>query len=131
MFEKCLGEYLGLIESKISQFSDQWYCETTILIPKKKVYSKKNIEKDSDKLKIRLRLSEFGSIVAELGIYDATSSITNSILFNENKSMEFMMATIEEKDDEINLLSRFAGISPLVGFVTAVCRKLFVHCPEC
>ena len=42
-FEGGPGEYLAIIESKISQFNDQWYCDTMICIPNKKQYSKKNL----------------------------------------------------------------------------------------
>lgn len=125
-FENSAAEYLGIIESKISNFSEQWYCDTIINIPKVKVYSNKTQDKSWEKFKIQLRLSETGSIVAELGIFDAESSVTNCILFGETRTSQFMMGTLLENSREINYILRIAGISPLMGFVTALSRKIFV-----
>ena len=91
-----------------------------------KVYSNKIQEKNWEKFKIQLRLSETGSIVAELGIFEAESSVTNCILFGETKTSQFMMGTLLESSNEIDYILRIAGLSPVMGFAATISRKIFV-----
>lgn len=37
------------------------------------------------------------------------------------------MAALKEGEDEVDIVARVGGISPLVGFVGAVARNLFVY----
>jgi hypothetical protein len=43
---------------------------------------------------MKLKVSEMGTIAAELGILVAKSSVTNCILLNESHTGQFMMGTI-------------------------------------
>jgi NOL1/NOP2/fmu family ribosome biogenesis protein len=61
-----------------------------------------------------------------LGILVAKSSVTNCILLSENNAGQFMMGTVDENSEETNYIVRIEGISPIIAFATAVCRKFFV-----
>ena len=63
-FQKKPSDILAIIESKIGKFSNQWYCETIVYTPKKKTFSRKICEKNWNKFKMHLILSQTGSIVA-------------------------------------------------------------------
>lgn len=126
-FEGRAMEYLGIIESKIGKFSGQWFCETSVFIPRKKTFSKKINEKDWQRFKMHLRLSETGSIVAELGIVYAKSSVTNCILYSEERQSQVMVGTLEESPNLMSYIVRAAGISPLMTLATAISRKIFVN----
>ena len=76
---------------------------------------------------MHLILSETGSIVAELGIIYAQSSVTNCILYGENKSCQVMIGALQENPNHMDYILRVSGISPIVGFATAISRKIFVN----
>ena len=76
---------------------------------------------------MQLKLSETGSILAELGIIEARSSVTNCILYGEMKHSQLMIGSLDENQSQIDYIIRVAGVSPIVAMVTAISRKLFVY----
>ena len=76
---------------------------------------------------MHLILSDVWSIVAELGIVEAKSSVTNCILYGENKNSQVMIGALEENSKHMDYILRVSGISPIIGFAAAISRKIFVN----
>lgn len=65
--------------------------------------------------------------MAELGIVYAKSSVTNCILYSEERQSQVMVGTLEESPNLMSYIVRAAGISPLMTLATAISRKIFVN----
>jgi hypothetical protein len=93
------------------------------------MFSKKHSEMNWEKLTMKLKVSDMGTIAAELGILVAKSSVTNCVLLSENNTGQLMMGTLDENCEETNYIVRIEGISPIMAFATAISRKFFVFSP--